>query len=106
MQPANYTDRYREYDTRPVAPDSFRFPGSTPERERVRRVMPNVPRAISTPDELREQQIDSARQNAYSKFQQQEYHQITPEEVAAWAQWILQASRVLEGLRAEEVGSR
>jgi hypothetical protein len=106
MQPTNYTDRYREYDTRPTAPDSFRFPGSTPERERVRRVTSHAPRITATADEVREQQINSARQNAYDKFQQQEHLHISPEEAAAWAQWILQASMVLEGLRHEVVGSK
>lgn len=106
MQPANSTDRYRTHDTKPVVLDSFRFPGSTPERERVRRVVPNAANTTVTSDEVRERQIDSARQNAYSNFQQHEHPQITPEEAAAWAQWILQASMVLEGLRSEAVGSR
>lgn len=72
----------------------YRFPGVTPERQRIRRTVVNT----QTPDMIRQQQITSATENAFSHFQKRE-RVLTPEEVQAYAQWILQADQLLETMR-------
>lgn len=112
MQPMNSTTKYREtalsqrgsaeVHTTVGAPvkqlDKYVFPGSNPERQRVRRVVANVTKVTESPDAIREQQIISATENAFNQFQQRE-RELTPEEVSAYAAWILQADSVLESMR-------
>lgn len=78
----------------------YRFPGATPERQRVRRPVPSMPQA-RTQDAIREQQISSAVENAYNQFTRREQRQLTPQEVSVYAQWILQANRLIESMRFE-----
>ncbi len=77
--------------------DTYRFPGATPERQRVRRTVSNVTGAANA-DTIRQQQIASAKENAYSQFKRRDL-ELTPQEVSAYAQWILQADTVIESMR-------
>ena len=87
------------HDTHSVArsADLYRFP-RTPDARR-RKLSANT-RPQSTSDTLRTQLIKNATANAYNQFERRET-EFTPEEVRAYAQWILQADQLLEVMRQQ-----
>lgn len=85
------------------AQEMYRFPGATPERDRVRRTVSNTPRAERTSDAVRQQQIDSATANAFSKFARKTERQLTKDEVEARTEWLMRAAGVLSAKRAEKM---
>ncbi len=87
------------------AQEMYRFPGSTPERQRVRKTVANTSKDIPGDEMVRQQQISSAVRNAFTQFSQQK-GLLTNEEVQAWAQWTLQVGRVIEYLRTEKLDER
>lgn len=84
--------------------ETFRFPYTPQERERKI----TTAKTQRTPESIRNEQIDSAVENALSQYKQnqQQEQQLTPEQIQAWAQWFMSAAQTLEVMRETEMGSR
>lgn len=83
----------------------FRFPNATPQRDRVRRARPNIPRSDRTADALRERHIDSAKANAFDKFvaTNKAQRNLTVQEIQVRTQWLLRAGAILQSKRNQKI---
>lgn len=83
----------------------FRFPNATPQRDRVRRARPNIPRAERTAAAVQQQHIESAKENAFNKFVKanKAARQLTQDEINVRTQWLLRAGAHLQSRRQQKV---